>query len=164
MPLTPPWPFGIGKVLKANDDGTIHFQWYRSHKDYQTTSPILPVWWDGSEGYRADKPRDDSHEPYTGSISNEDWSMEITQADLALHSFQLTKTNRLTKAILEECKKCSDIWWPDNPSKNDTTQHNAGAKPNTNADITDDMFNAQRETNARNLPAHEINVHTAINI
>ena len=99
--------------LVYGKDGTIHFQWYRSHKDYQTMSPILPVWWDGSEGYRAEKPRDDSHEPYTGSmINNEDWSMEIAQADLARialipASAHQNEPNRRLRML----RRC--IWWPD---------------------------------------------------
>ena len=111
IPLAEPWPFGVGKVLKANDDGSIKYQWYRSN-NYQGTTPFLPMWWDGKKGYYAAKPKRKQDKPYDGDISDEEWELEVTQNDIVMHGFDLTKTGRIPKVVLDACKENSDIWWP----------------------------------------------------
>jgi hypothetical protein len=111
IPLAPPWPFGVGKVLEAKDDGSIKYQWYRSN-NYQGTSPFLPMWWDGKRGYHAEKRKKSTHKPYDGDINGEEWNLEVTQSDIVFHSFELTKTHRLPKVVQTACKEHSDIWWP----------------------------------------------------
>ena len=111
IPLTAPWPFGIGKVIKANDDGSIKYQWYRS-ENYQGTSPFKPMWWNGKKGYAADKPSRNQDKPYDGDIEEEEWDLKVTQNDIVMHSFELTRTGRVPKAVLDSCRANSDIWWP----------------------------------------------------
>ena len=134
-------------LQKKEEDGTIEIQSY-SANNFQTASPFIPLWWDGKEKYRAEKPKDVLHEPYT--------DMEITQADIALHSFQLTKSQRLPKVIIDECKINSDIWWPDSPRR--SNKQNQGDE-----EQLDHSFNEQKAKNAKEYPDHIIDTHTAIN-
>jgi hypothetical protein len=116
VPLQPPWPFGVGKVLRANDDGTILFQWYRT-TGHQATAPYSPMWWDGKKGYHAKEAKKSGHEPYTGVEMDEAWNMEITQGLIAIHSFKLTPAGRLPKPVQDECRTNADIWWPKRQSQ-----------------------------------------------
>jgi hypothetical protein len=129
VPLQPPWPFGVAKVIKANDDGTIIYQWYNS-KGHQANAPYLPLWWDGKDGYNALKPKKSSHVPYTGVDMDKEWGMEVTQSLIAIHGFQLTKAGRLPKAILDECRTNADIGWPRHSKQNKRKRNEEDEKHN----------------------------------
>jgi hypothetical protein len=106
IPLARPWPFGIGKVLTTEDDGTITFQWY-STIGFQANSNYLPSWWDGAAKYDAPEPNDISHVPYTGVHEQ----MLLTQRDLIFHSFALTDSGYLLPQLREACSLHPLIWW-----------------------------------------------------
>jgi hypothetical protein len=46
--LSAPYPFGVGKVLRADIDGVIHYQWYEPPEIGNVAGPYLPCWWDES--------------------------------------------------------------------------------------------------------------------
>jgi hypothetical protein len=106
IPPVRPWPFDIGKVLTAEHDGTITFQWY-STIGFQTNSTYLPSWWDGVAKYDAPEPNDISHVPFTDVHEQ----ILLTQRDLIFHSFVLTDRGYLLPQIREECSLHPLIWW-----------------------------------------------------
>ena len=105
VPLAKPYPFGMGKVMKAHDDGRIEYQWYNS-KGYGTTKAWQPMWWDGRKSYTGHK-KGRAHTAF----ADEEAKVIIKQEDLVMHGFTLTKNQRLREEVLEECSKSADIWW-----------------------------------------------------
>lgn len=65
--LAYPYPFGIGKVLTANDDGTITFQWYNT-LGQQSNGSYLPSWWNGTVRYDAEEPANATHVPIQAAM------------------------------------------------------------------------------------------------
>ena len=105
VPLARPYPFGVGKVLKAYDDGRIRYQWYGA-KGYGATEAYEPLWWDGKRSYGGRR-KSKKHDPF----EDEDAGIKIRQEDLVLHGFTMTKASRLREAVLDECARNADVWW-----------------------------------------------------
>ena len=105
VPLHKPYPFGLGKVLKASTDGCVEYQWYNT-EGHSATRPFKPMWWDGTASYDGHK-RSGMHVPYTGKEEG----TVIRQGDIVMHGFALTKGGSLRKEVLAECSKSADIWW-----------------------------------------------------
>ena len=105
--LEKPYPFGVGKILEADKDGRIEFQWFTSTHDTQATKPFLPMWSDGQRTYAATAPSHEQHTPYTNLHDD----MPITQTDIVLHGFLLSKSNRIPVEVLDECHDNPNVWW-----------------------------------------------------
>ena len=120
VPLAQPYPFGVGKVLEAFDDGRIRYQWYGA-KGYGATSVYEAMWWDGRKSYRGRR-RNVAHGPF----EDKETGMVIRQEDLVLHGFTMTRTRRLREAVLDECARNADIWWmrrsPEQRNRAETSQ------------------------------------------
>ena len=108
IPTNKPWPFGIGKVTRAHDNDMLEIHWYGG-KGFAATDKYKPMWFDTEtkNSYSADKPKATTHTPFTNKLEE----LEARQADVAIHSFRLTKAGYLTPEILEECSNNPDIWW-----------------------------------------------------
>ena len=121
VPLDKPWPFGVARTLKAHDDGKIDYQWFNT-KGHQATKDFKPMWWSSTTktSYSAHKPRNTSHVAYGSKESG----VDITQHDIALHSFKLTPKGSLPKQILRACSEHPDIHWS-SKARHATTQGDA---------------------------------------
>ena len=108
VPTSKPYPFGLGKVLEARDDGTIHFQWYSGER-YAATRPFKPMWWNAAtkSSYVAMAKRRAVDVPFTGVLDG----MKVTQSDIAMHGFTLKPGGCLRAVLLAECSRNADIWW-----------------------------------------------------
>jgi hypothetical protein len=107
VPLKAPIPFGIGKILRADANGAIRYEWYESSDVTDIKGTFLPCWWDGADSYRAAQPRIPGHLPFTG----DNCGIARTQRDLPLHSFDLDNNYGLPKKIVDVCSLRTDIWW-----------------------------------------------------
>ena len=107
VPLLKPAPFGVAKVVSVDAD-KLTLQWYTA-KGNSATTPWFPMWRaaKGNSIYANITRRCPKDTPYT----SEGDQMIITQPDIALHSFKLTKGNKLSDDILDECSANLDIWW-----------------------------------------------------
>jgi hypothetical protein len=121
--LLPPWPMAVGKLIGRND---LTFQWYttlssRELKENegkgekgaapQYDDPLkayLPCWTDRDEVYSGPYPRQTHHEPYTSRHTK----MELSQSDILIRDFNLTKNGYLPTPIIDKCIHHASIHWP----------------------------------------------------
>ena len=108
IPTEQPWPFGIGKVIKTNNDDTLEVHWHNG-TGYSATSKYKPMWHDGAKNkeYTATKPTHASHQPFTNTHEE----LIVKQTDISMHSFKLTEAGYIPKEVLDECSDNQDIWW-----------------------------------------------------
>ena len=103
VPLAQPYPFGVGKVMEAFDDGRIHYRWYGA-KGHGGISAYEPRWGDDKKSYRGRR-KSVAHAP----LDDEDTGIVIRLEDLVLHGFTMTKTSRLRETVLDECARNADM-------------------------------------------------------
>ena len=115
VPLEAPYPFGVGKVIKADDDGTLDIQWLGSNNDNMTphTSALSLGWKMKEQGndlrvYYGERQRHAAHQPYKVA---DDATVPFTQEDVVLHSFELTSQRRLPAAFARALSEHPAIWW-----------------------------------------------------
>ena len=90
LPMLPPYPFGIGRVLNCAEDGELIVHWY-SNSCHDPNGAFLPGWVnDNNDAYYADCRRKPGHIAYT----NEKDEMAANQRDVAMHSFDLTDAQK----------------------------------------------------------------------
>jgi hypothetical protein len=103
--LQHPWTFGLGQVMKTEEDGRIKFRWYGG-KGKAPTGQYMKGWMGPRKTpYYADEPRRPSDLPYY------EIDMHVHQADIECHSFSLTSTNRIPTAVLDFMRASPDIQW-----------------------------------------------------
>ena len=124
VPLAKPWPFGVCKALSTTSDGKVVYQWY-TPDSYAATKPFKPMWVNGLKTYAANKPQAKSHKPYTGTEAE----LEITQEDIAIHGFTLTKGGCIPDKILDICSQHPDIAWARKKGTANTKGQSTGLEP-----------------------------------
>ena len=103
--LDRPWPFGIAKVLRTDENGRVYFQWL-GNSAYKANGRFELGWkMKCTTIYYQDKPRRSVHVPYCEA------SLLVHQKDILCHSFTLTKDKKLPKAILDFAAEHENIWW-----------------------------------------------------
>ena len=118
IPLLEPCPFGIAKVLSCTEDGDLTLQWYCNAQE-NIKGTYLPGWLTPARRnvYYAEAPREATHQPYT--TAEEDFTMN--QRDVLIHSFRLTKGNRVPAPLLRAIARHPLVWWkpqlPEDPSE-----------------------------------------------
>jgi hypothetical protein len=95
VPLKAPIPFG--KILRADANGAIRYQWYEPSDVTDIKGTFLPWWWDGADSYRAAQPRMPGHLPFTG----DNCGIALTQRDLTIHIFDLDNNYEIPKQIVD---------------------------------------------------------------
>ena len=115
VPLEPPYPFGVGRVISANANGTLDIHWLGTNGSNVTPySSALTTGWkmkqrdDDLRVYYADRRRNKAHQPYRVA---DDATVPFTQEDVVLHSFELTETRRLPAAVVNALAEHPAIWW-----------------------------------------------------
>jgi hypothetical protein len=106
-PLKAPIPIWIGKILRADANGAIRYQWYEPSDVTDIKGAFLPCWWDGADSYRAAQPRMPGHLPFTG----DNCGIALTRRDLTIHNFDLDNNYELPKQTIDACSLRTDIWW-----------------------------------------------------
>ena len=103
--------FGIGKVSRiisaADGKGDyLQYQWYGNRANNIKSQPVLPGWTrpDGSGCYYASDARATGDRAYTGATSG----TPVRDRDILLHSFHLTKGQRIPAAIYRSISAASD--------------------------------------------------------
>ena len=115
VPLEAPYPFGVGRVIAANTDGTLDIHWLGTNGSNTTPySSALTTGWKMKSrngdlhAYYADRRRNKAHQPYRVA---DDSTVPFTQEDVVLHSFELTETRRLPAAVVSALAEHPAIWW-----------------------------------------------------
>ena len=130
VPLVHPWPFGVCKALSTTSDGKVLYQWYTPNS-YAATKSFKPMWIQRNKKtpYAAPQPKATTHRPYTG----EEADMEITQGDILIHGFTLTKGGYVPEKVLDICSRHADIGWTrkkdTRPETTETKERSTGIEP-----------------------------------
>ena len=108
VPLERPYPFGVAKVLSCDDEGDLKLQWYGNSAD-DIKSTFEPGWTTSKKGkaYYTVSKREAHHLPYTTCMDG----ITMNQRDVLIHSFQLTKSERLPAPLLRAIAKHPYVWW-----------------------------------------------------
>jgi len=105
IPLAEPFPFGVGEVIRTDEEGRVYFRWL-GNNEYSARGAYERGWiMRDKEIYYQDEPKRPSHSPYY------DTDVLIHQSDIICHSFTLTKEKRLPGIILEVAARHPNIWW-----------------------------------------------------
>ena len=96
IPLWAPFNFGVARVLTANADGTLTFQWLANSSD-NPRGNLQPGWMRNTapQLYYSEQIKHPSHKPYTGGDD-----VVVNQKQLILHGFQLTPGNKLPANVI----------------------------------------------------------------
>jgi hypothetical protein len=113
VPLLEPYPFGIARLLKCEEDGEMLLQWMGNARDF-VTGTFEPGWvykdsrrrTSGTIYYRATADRS-SHEPYTTAMDD----LTMNQRDVLIHGFELTASGHLPAPLLRAIARHPYIWW-----------------------------------------------------
>ena len=110
IPLTRPYPFGIARVISADEDGRLELQWQGNTTD-NPTGTYMPGWttYSGSRIYYADKPKHRDHQKFLVSADNSD--IQLSQYDVLIHGFELTGTKHLPAPLLRAIAAHPNVWW-----------------------------------------------------
>jgi hypothetical protein len=112
VPLTEPYPFGIGKVLKAEADGTLDIQWLGTNGDnMKPQRAALQLGWlpkTKFEPYYNTVRRNNHHKQYKVA---DDYDIPFHQEDVVLHSFDLTDSKKLPAPVVRAISEHPSIWW-----------------------------------------------------
>jgi hypothetical protein len=112
VPLNEPYPFGIGKVLKAEADGTLDIQWLGTNGDnMKPHRAALQLGWlpkTKFEPYYNTVKRNNHHKHYKVA---DDYDIPFHQEDVVLHSFDLTDSKKLPAAVVRAISEHPSIWW-----------------------------------------------------
>jgi hypothetical protein len=107
VPLLEPYPFGIARVLRCDEDGELELQWL-SNPGNKPAGTYKPGWQPPrGEPYYADQPKAKSHKPYTTHMDD----IVLNQRDVIIHSFELTGSQRLPQPLLRAIARHEDVWW-----------------------------------------------------
>ena len=103
------FPFGIGKLIRRNDDGTLLFQWVWNTAD-NVRAPLFLGWESKASNnivYRDELTGSmrDRYQPYT--------HLDKPPNDEAVlvHGFQLTGEGRLPRAVLKILSESKHVDW-----------------------------------------------------
>ena len=117
VPLSTPYPFGIGRVTSATPDGNLDIQWlgYSGNNLAPHTNPLFPAWTTPKrlEPYYAASPKSQSHRAYT--VADDFPHGHFHQSDVVLHSFELTKGGRIPAPVTRAISNHPDVWWTLDP-------------------------------------------------
>ena len=128
LPMLPPYPFGMGRVLMCAEDGALVVHWY-SNSTHDPNGAFLPGWVnDNDDVYYAEHRKKASHKAYT----NEKDEMDANQRDVAMHSFDLTDARKAPKPLLRAIAQHENVWWT-----LPATSEESGAQRNTMLDDSD---------------------------
>jgi hypothetical protein len=128
LPMLPPYPFGMGRVLMCAEDGALVVHWY-SNSAHDPNGAFLPGWVnDNDDVYYAEHRKKASHKAYT----NEKDEMDANQRDVAMHSFDLTDARKAPKPLLRAIAQHENVWWT-----LPATSEESGAQRNTMLDDSD---------------------------
>ena len=112
VPLNEPYPFGIGKVLKAEADGTLDIQWLGTNGDnMKPHRAALQLGWlpkTKFEPYYNTLKRNKHHRHYKVA---DDYDIPFHQEDVVLHSFDLTDSKKLPALVVRAISEHPSIWW-----------------------------------------------------
>jgi hypothetical protein len=115
VPLLFPHAFGVAKLTNANRDGTIEYQWWGNESE-DIRKSLQPGWTAGQDSnsnplvYYHHQPKAPGHAPYTGHVD-----LPMTQKDIVVHSFELSKTQKLAMVVLKAIDEDYRIWWTMGP-------------------------------------------------
>jgi hypothetical protein len=115
VPLLPPHPFGVAKLVKANRDGSIEYQWLGNERE-DIRGTLQPGWVSGHDKnanalvYYSAEPKTEDHPPYMG---NRD--LPLHQKDIVVHSFELTGLQKVPMVVLRAIDEDYRIWWTMGP-------------------------------------------------
>jgi hypothetical protein len=128
LPMLPPYPFGMGRVLMCAEDGALVVHWY-SNSTHDPNGAFLPGWVnDNDDVYYAEHRKKASHKAYT----NEKDEMDANQRDVAMHSFDLTDARKAPKPLLRAIAQHENVWWT-----LPATSEESGTQRNTMLDDSD---------------------------
>ena len=154
IPLLQPYPFGVARLTKAHRDGAIDYQWWGNASN-TTTGTYRPGWIKGDSKsgkqliYYADAKREATHAPYYGQTE-----MPMTQKDIVVHSFELTRSHKMPIVVLKAIDQDYRVWWTMKPLHKDaSTTRVPNSTHHEKSELEDDSD--AEVTGAQNSTHHE---------
>jgi hypothetical protein len=113
-----PYPFGIAKLLKSDENGDMQLQWLCNPSS--STGGVYEPGWKAStaanaRAYYADHATRSHHVPYTTDMDG----LHMNQRDVLIHGFELTPGGRLPAPLLRAIARHPYVWWDPLATKKD---------------------------------------------